>query len=139
MHDTFVDELNSVISLIYYIVMMLISVITLSIAVIKLFPKIKCSCYFVEDISNGTKNIFLHCCFVNVRSKTIVVDKAQLTFNTDSDNRFVKIKNCAVVSGKNAEAVLQMPNSIFAKLSEVKCIYIYDIFEKKYKTQLRKW
>lgn len=27
MHDTFVDELNSVISLIYYIVMMLISVI----------------------------------------------------------------------------------------------------------------
>ena len=90
-----------VISVLYYIAMFLISLMSLIIVLIKLFPKLKCFCYTAKINDQFGINLV----FINIRSKIIVLDKLVIYLRKGNNQCFFHKKNKKIINFKNLSIV----------------------------------
>lgn len=92
----FIKLFTEFVNKIYYCAMLTISAITLIIAIIKLFPKIKCYCKFVDNNSQNEIRIY----FINLRQRTIVLDKIIIYYKGE-DPVVYDVRDIVISSSEN--------------------------------------
>ncbi|MCH5151192.1 MAG: hypothetical protein J1F65_00840 [Clostridiales bacterium] len=98
-----IEVVSKYVSTIYYILMFTISATTLAIAIVKLFPKIKCR-YNVAN-NNGQDGIDIY--FINLRSRTVIIDKIKFVQEGNVIN-IKHVSNCKIISQQDARYFQQV-------------------------------
>lgn len=128
-----------VISVLYYIAMFLISLMSLIIVLIKLFPKLKCFCYTAKINDQFGINLV----FINIRSKIIVLDKLVIYLRKENNQCFFHKKNKKIINFKNLSIVSETNINSFLPFDE-KWVYnnllkikVKDISGRNYNVKIK--
>lgn len=135
----FCMENMQIVSILYYILMFLISFASFIIVLIKLFPKLKCFCYTAKV----NEQFGIDLVFINIRNKIIVLDKLIIYLKEQNNKSFFYKKNKKIINFKNLAIVSEANINCFLPFYE-KFVYedilkikVKDLSGRKYNVKIK--